>query len=74
MRKLLSEPAAVGLLHLGQRLMCVHTRRGVRWFIDGQEVAGGIAHQILARPDVRPADPGLFPDCPQTYRFRGGGS
>jgi hypothetical protein len=63
---------AIELLRSGQRYLAqMHTRAGRKWFIvPGGEVDTKIAQELLARPDIQPANDGLFPGISQTFKFR----
>jgi hypothetical protein len=68
----LSEAFALDLMREGKLLMRMHTVNGLRWFvIPGGKVTDSVAQRILARPDVQPSDPGLFPGCEQTFQLCG---
>jgi hypothetical protein len=68
----LSEAFALDLMREGRLLMKMHTVQGLRWFVvPGGKVTDNVAERILARPDVQPSDPGLFPGCSQTFRLSG---
>jgi hypothetical protein len=68
----LSEAFALDLMREGRLLTKMHTVSGLRWFIvPGGRVTDNVAERILARPDVQPSDPGLFPGCAQTFRLSG---
>jgi hypothetical protein len=54
----------------GAPLVRMHSPTGVRWYVvPGGEVSEQIAQKIIAEPDVFPANDGLFPGIPQTYRL-----
>jgi hypothetical protein len=57
----------------GARLALMHsdrpTKRGFFILPGGVPIGEATARAILARPDVRPHDKGLLPDCPQTWRL-----
>jgi hypothetical protein len=74
---------AVILMHYKDtRLMEMHTAHGLQWFVlspgarrkrksssHGGRIKPEDAKKILARPDVRGAEDGLFPGIGQTYRM-----
>jgi hypothetical protein len=65
---MLTEDAAVDLMHKGRPLMKMHMANSVQWFtVPGGRVSDDIAGRILARPDARPHDSGLFSGCEQTF-------
>jgi hypothetical protein len=68
----LSEAFALDLMREGRLLTRMHTVSGLRWFIvPGGKITDSVANRILARPDVQPSDPGLFPGCEQTFSLSG---
>ena len=63
---------AADQMRAGAVLQQMHTRTGLHWFlVPGGEIAERIANGLLARPDVQPANDGLFPGISQTFRLRG---
>jgi hypothetical protein len=71
LEKRLNERVALELLReRGRRLMRMHTPDGLRWFVvPGGLVSDQTAKKIVARPDARIFDDGLFPNNPQSYRI-----
>ena len=63
---------AADLMRAGGTLQQMHSKTGPRWYIvPGGEISENIASALLARPDVQPANDGLFPGISQTFRLRG---
>jgi hypothetical protein len=63
---------AADLMRAGGILTQMHSKAGLRWYIvPGGEITERIADGLLARPDVQPANDGLFPGISQTFRLRG---
>jgi hypothetical protein len=63
---------AADLMRAGSTLQQMHSKNGLRWYlVPGGEIAERIANGLLARPDVQPANDGLFPGISQTFRLRG---
>ena len=53
------------------RLVLMHTHRGPAYFVvPGGPVTDKDALAIIARPDVRALDDGLFPGCAQSWRLK----
>jgi len=62
---------AADLMRAGGTLQQMHSKTGLRWYIvPGGEVSEKVAKALLARPDVQPANDGLFPGISQTFRLR----
>jgi hypothetical protein len=53
-----------------RRLVQVNAKKPEYYVIPGGKVPDHIAVEIIARPDMRPCDPGLFPGCPQSWQRR----
>jgi len=63
---------AANLMRAGSILTQMHGKNGLCWYIvPGGEITERTANQLLARPDVQPANDGLFPGISQTFRLRG---
>jgi hypothetical protein len=61
---------ALDLMRTGGVLLQSHDRRGTRWFIHphGGEIPEALARMLLQRPDIQPANDGLF-GTSQTFKF-----
>jgi hypothetical protein len=61
---------ALELLHKPEcRLVQVNGKTKLEYYVmPGGRVPDAIASAILARPDMMPCDPGLLPDCPQSWQ------
>jgi hypothetical protein len=64
-----NEGTALVLMRKGQSLVRMHTRHGAKWFLADGQLADEIAQRIVARPDVKTRDAGLFSGCAQIYRL-----
>ena len=69
-----NEGAALVLMRSGQSFVRMHTRSGAKWFVADGQLSDETAQKIIARPDVKPCDAGLFSGCAQTYRFNKSGN
>lgn len=72
MSKSLTLSKAVDLLrHKGTRLVLLNSFGGLQeyYVVPGGHVARKDAQVILARPDVKVYDDGLFPDSPQSWQL-----
>jgi hypothetical protein len=62
---------AADLMRAGGTLQKMHGNSGLRWYVvPGGEITENVASALLARPDVQPANDGLFPGISQTFRLR----
>lgn len=70
-RRLTSLSRVLTELQLGATLQCTHTANGDVWLLsNGKLVQPGTAAMVIARPDVEPANDGLFPGMSQNYRAK----
>jgi hypothetical protein len=63
---------AIDLLHRkDSRMVKTHTTAGKEWFIwpKGLPLKPDDAEKILARPDIRAMEDGLFPGLSQTFQM-----
>jgi hypothetical protein len=61
---------ATDLMRAGSALLQMHNARGIGWYlVPGGEVEENVAVALLERPDIQPAEDGLFPGSSQTFKF-----
>lgn len=71
MKKTALSKAIDELRHPGALLMLTHTTTGPAFYITpcGGRIPDEVAQKLLERKDVQPADSGLLPGHPQSWRL-----
>ena len=74
-RKYLTFEMAIAKLRTGSSIVVMHDHKsatGKSFFVvPGGYVDVRVAEKIIKRPDVIPADDGLFPGCTQSWKMGG---
>ena len=68
---MMSEKRALDAMHLPGKYLCLmHTQQGMQWYIvpDGP-ITKELAQTIIKRPDVKPANDGLFQGVSQVWKL-----